>query len=277
MAKYGKKKNKQKTRKKQMNPKKSSTGRIILLILLTVLLGALIWLASILSQREIPTLEHSGMAGQDSQSAQSGESGQQELPDIQTEQEVTEPQPIELEDGLQILHIAGYAGMYMEDGSNEVVSNVMMLILENTGSEDLQLARISIAYSDFTAEFEVTNLPAGEMAVLLEKNRHAATGEDYRSIQVKNVVFFPEAMSLREDRLKITGSNGTLKVENISGEDIAGDIYIYYKHSASDLLYGGITYRVAVRGGLKAGESTTVIAGHYTPDSCRLLMADCGD
>lgn len=267
MAKYSNKQNKQNTQKKQGK----NTVKILLMIILAVLLAALVWLASILGQRELPTLENNG------EPTQSGEAAPEQTLDAQGVEEATEPQPIKLTDGLQIRYISSYAGMYMEDGTNEVVSDVMMVILENTGNEDLQLARISIEYSDFTAEFEVTNLPAGEKAVLLEKNRHAATGEEYRDIQIKNVVYFPEAMSLQEERLRITGSNGTLKVENISGEDIPGDIYIYYKHSASDLLYGGITYRVAVRGGLKAGESCTVIAGHYTPDTCRLLLADCGD
>ena len=152
-----------------------------------------------------------------------------------------------------------------------------MLVLENTAAEDLQLARISIAYTDFTAEFEVTNLPAGEKVVLLEKNRHPAPTGGYQSVETRNVLFFPETMVLQEDRIGIDGSNGSLEVTNISNEDITGDIYVYYKNSASDLLYGGITYRVSVKGGLKAGESSRIIAGHYTPDNCRIVLVDCGD
>ena len=260
MAKYTKKKKKQ----------KSAAGRIFLLVALAVLLAALIWLVSILREWQIPTLEQSN------EPTQSADVSFEQEADVQWEEEMTEPQPVELAEGLEIHYIGKYAGMYMEDGTNEAVADVMMVILENTGNADLQLARISIVYSDFTAEFEVTNLPAGEKVVLLEKNRHEATGEEYQAIHVSNVVYFPETMNLQENRLNITGSNGTLTVENISEEDITDDIYIYYKHSAEDLLYGGITYRVAVRGGLKAGQSSTVIAGHYTPDSCRLLSAECG-
>lgn len=273
MEKYSGKQNNQNPQRKQRRPRerKKNTGRILLMSLLAVLLAALAWLAGILLQREIPTLEDSG------ETTRSEEAGAEQESDAQGMEEATEPRPIELAEGLQIRYISSYAGMYMEDGTNEVVSDVMMVILENTGKEDLQLARITIEYSGFTAEFEVTNLPAGEKAVLLEKNRHTAVEEDYQSIQIKNVVYFPEAMSLQEERLRIIGDNGTLTVENISQEDIPGDIYIYYKHSAGDLLYGGITFRVVVRGGLKAGQSSTVMAGHYTPDTSRLLMAECGD
>lgn len=252
------------TKKKK---KKITAGKIILLVVLALLLAAMIWLISILKQQEIPVLEDSSVPTE-----------MMEVPVEQTEEvvpseaEVTEPEAIALGEGLQILHIGSYAGMYMEDGTNEPVADVMMVILKNAAEQDLQLARINIAYSDFTAEFEATNLPAGERVVLLEKNRHAATAEEYQNLQLKNVVYFQEKMNLQEDRIRIKGHNGTLEVTNLSGEDISGDIYIYYKHSASDLLYGGITYRVAIRGGLKAGQSNMVIAGHYTPETCRILQ-----
>lgn len=196
-----------------------------------------------------------------------------------SEQEETKPLPsfpMELEQ-LKIVRAGEYSGIYMEDGTNEVVSGVMMLILENTSGQDLQLARIDVEYPGFTAEFEATNIPAGESVVLLEKNRAPMPQEHFLSASSRNVVFFPEKMSLREDILQITGGNGTLKVTNISGEDIAGDILIYYKNSASDLLYGGITYRVRVQGGLAAGETAQIISSYYMPDSCRLLMVTCAD
>ena len=113
--------------------------------------------------------------------------------------------------------------------------------------------------------------------VALEKNRHPEAQEQYVSVQAKNVVFYAAPMTLQEERIMITGANGTLTVENVSGEDITGDIYIYYKNSATDLFYGGITYRVCVSGGLASGEKNTVIAGHYTVDGSRLLLVECGD
>ena len=256
------------------NKKKKSNDRTVLTVLLTIsliLLAGMIFLAVCLGRQAAPTPEQT----------ETPDSGSTEVVPIPTEErlptEMTEPPVIELSDGLVIHHISSYAGMFMEDGTNDIVSDVMMILLENTSDEDLQLARISIEYSDFTAEFEVTNLPGGEMVVALEKNRQPKPAEKYQAIGTKNVVFFPEAMDLQEARIRITGANGSLEVENISGEDITGDIYIYYKNSASDLLYGGITYRVTLKGGLAAGEKTRVIAGHYTLNGSRILMVDCGD
>lgn len=182
----------------------------------------------------------------------------------------------QLGDGLTVMRIDRYAGIYMEDGSDEVVSNVMMLVLKNESAQDLRLARIAVQYEDFVAEFEVTNLPAHEQVVLLERSRREYVEETPVSIISRNVVFFQTPMSLEEDRVELSGSNGNIVVKNISDEDITGEIYIYYKNSARDLLYGGITYRTKVDG-LAAGESAQVIAGHYNPDTCRIMMVTCGE
>lgn len=252
MAKYSKKK------------KKKNGGRIALLVILLLLLALLIWLAILLRHQEVPLLEPGNV-----------QTTEPEKPlEIQTLPQMTEPDPMELSDGLRILSVGKYTGMYMEDGTNEIVTDVMMIVLENAAGQDLQLARINLEYPGITMEFEVTNVPAGEKVVILEKNRRPMQTEEILSVQTRNVVFFPEKMKLQEDQFQITGSNGSLKVTNISGADITGDIYIYYKNSASDLLYGGITYRSSVKGGLAAGMSVSIVAGHYSPDMCRIVQVD---
>jgi hypothetical protein len=246
---------------KYLKKKKNQTGSFLLAVVMLVLLAALICAAVFLG-KQYQTPE---------------QTTEPTVRQTEAQPEMTELLPMELSQGLVIHHISGYAGIYMEDGTDEVVSDVMMLVLENTADKDLQLARIRIEYSDFTAEFEVTNIPAGEKVVALEKNRHPKTAAAFRSAEAYNVVFYPEAMSLREDRIQITGTAGSLEVTNISGTDIQGDIYVYYKNSATDLLYGGITYRVRVKGGLAAGETQQVIAGHYTAENSRLLLVEYGD
>ena len=177
-----------------------------------------------------------------------------------------------LNESLVIDHIGSYAGIYTEDGSDEIVANTMMLIVKNTGSQDLQLARINLQYSDFEAIFEVTNLPAGERIVLLERSRHAYVEEKPQGAMVKDLVFFPEAMDLMEDKISISGGDGYMEVTNITGEDLTGEFFIYYKNSASDMLYGGITYRVRISGGIGAGQTVRIMSKHYHPDRCTIVM-----
>lgn len=175
-----------------------------------------------------------------------------------------------LGDNLYITDIGPYTGAYMEDGKNEFVTDMMMIILKNENEEDLQLVRISLEYSDFTAEFEATNLPAGESVVLLEKNKHEYVDGLYHRATASNIAFFQEPMNLQADKVKLTGGQGGIIVENLTDEAL-GEIYIYYKNSAADLFYGGITYFVRLEAGLKPGRSMTAMTSHYHPDACEIL------
>lgn len=70
--------------------------------------------------------------------------------------------------------------------------------------------------------------------------------------------------------------DGALNLKNRSPNDVAGDIYIYYKYTAAEVLYGGITFRVKIPGGLKAGEMRQATAKHFDPDSCMVLAVVSG-
>lgn len=230
-----------------------------------------------------PQTTQSTEPGQTTQSTEPGQITQSTEPSQPTQPTETtgdgqiEDGNIYLEGNLVVTYLGKYAGIFMEDGTDEIVSNVMMLILRNDGAVDLQLARINLQYSDYTAQFEVTNLPAGESVVLLEKNRHAFESADYLRAEVTNIVHFSAPMSMMEDKFEITGGDGYLDVKNISGKDITGEIFVYYKNSASDLLYGGITYRARISGGIGAGETQRIMTGHYHDGSCRLLMVTCSE
>lgn len=178
-----------------------------------------------------------------------------------------------LGNNLYITKIGKYSGAYMEDGSNEYVSDVMMAILENQGENDLQLARIELVYADFTANFEVTNLPAGESVVLLEKNRHAYVSDSYLQANINSETFYAEPMNLKEEQVKVTGGKREITVENISDETL-GKIFVYYKSCAADQLYGGTTYRVSVEAGLEPGTSTTIHTGHYYETASTIVLVE---
>ena len=180
-------------------------------------------------------------------------------------------------DELQINRIDSYVGIYMEDGTDDVVSGILMISVTNESDRDLQLARINLAYPDAVAQFEVTNLPAGATVTLLEKNRMEMPDQAPVSSSVENLLFFPEPMDLQQERIQLGGSTGMLTVSNISGEDIDGDIYVYYKNTSGDQFYGGITFRAKVSGGLKAGETATLMANHYAPDSCTVVLVETLD
>lgn len=255
---------KQNIRKKNTR-KKDNTFRFTALIGIGLILICGIFIWRIAEEEKIPVL------------AQTQTTNPEETTQEVTAPEISFDESIDLGNGLTITAMADYAGIYMEDGSDEIVSNVMMILLKNNAEQDLQLARIDVVYGDFTAEFEVTNLPAGETVVALERNRASMPAQEHETVSVRNVTFFPEAMTLMDNRLEITGGNGYLDVKNVSGENIVGVLYIYYKNSAPDLLYGGITYRAKIESGIGAGETIRVLTGHYMEGSSRIVHVVGGE
>ena len=201
-----------------------------------------------------------------------GQTGGQLPEDIRTEQPFD---TVELGQGLQIVEMKDYAGIYMEDGSDEVVSRVMMVILRNDSAQDLQLARVYVTGGEKTYVFEATNLPAGQSVVLLEKNRERCPENGWDSIKADDVVFFDQPMTAEDPRLEVTGEKGTIHITNVSETNLTGPIYVYYKNSAADILYGGITYRAGLTDGLAKGETGSIMTGHYDPNTCRILHVVC--
>ena len=182
------------------------------------------------------------------------------------------PQSVtDLGEGLVITQISSYAGLYLEDGSNEVVSGILMIGLENTSDRDLQLAMITLEYPETEAVFMVSNLPAGKKVILLEQSRMAYTQEEPVSMRADNTVFL-DAFEMHEDQLEIVALDGAINVTNISDQDIDSDIFVYYKNIAGGVYYGGITYRVRIQGGLKAGEIRQIMTQHFDAEGSEILM-----
>ena len=217
-------------------------------------------------ETKVPTGESSAQSGQTDPQGETSENVQlNEVEDVS----------IDLGRGLTITDIGSYTGVYMEDGTDEIVSRVMMIVLTNNNENALQYAEISVNAGETAAQFSVSTLLPGASVVLLEKNRMAyAEAEEYTA-EAKNVAFFTEELSLLEDQLKVQGYQGAINVTNISGQDITGDIIIYYKNCSADMYYGGITYRARIEGGLKAGELRQIVPEHFNADASAILFITC--
>ena len=174
--------------------------------------------------------------------------------------------------GLQVVSVGSYSGLFVEDGSDEVVSRILMIVVKNTGESTAQYAEVELTDGKTTACFTLSTLPPGESVVLLEKNRMSfAEGENLTQIIFRNVALFPQEPTLCEDRVQIQALNGVFNVINVSGADITGNVVIYYKNASSDMLYGGITYRTTISGGIKADEIIQVTASHFTEKGSRIM------
>ena len=176
--------------------------------------------------------------------------------------------------GLTIVDIGPYTGMYMEDGSNEVVSGVLMCIVTNEGDRAVEYAEIKLNDGQKDIPFTLTALLPGRSVVLLATDRTAHDNSaTYTATMAQSVAFFSYEPSLQADRLQIQGLDGGMNITNISDKDIAGDVVIYYKNVAADgLLYGGITYRTRISGGIKAGELKQGMTQHFSVKGSEVLF-----
>lgn len=266
---------KKKTGKFVAKKKKSSKGLVTVLVIVLLLLAALlaVMLLGLPEPVETPYETETETVVDETSSTEATETISSETP------LPTQEQGINLGYGLQVTDMGSYTGMYMEDGTDEIVSGVMMLVVENTGEEDIQYAEITMDLADQQAQFSLTTLPVGAKVVLLEKNRiqwEDSMGDGSALPMVDNVAFFQEPISTMEDKLKIGIVDGAINVTNISGEDISGTISVYYKNAAADIYYGGITYRIQIQGGLKADEIHQVMTNHASDTGSKIMFITIG-
>ena len=185
--------------------------------------------------------------------------------------------PIAIGHDLYIKKIGSYTGAFIEDGSDVQVQEVCMIILTNKSDKDLQYANINLTIGSKEGNFKVTTLTAGASALVLETKGIPYTKDiDYSSVVLDTAVFFSDELSLCEDTLEITALDRMLNVKNLSSKDINEDIFIYYKTIDNGIYMGGITYRVRVSGGLKAGEIKQVAASHYNKIKSSILFVTYG-
>ena len=204
--------------------------------------------------------------------------GLQEGEGIENQAQMEEIQDIsfELDHNLRIEKVGAYTGLYMENGSDEVVSGVAMIVVTNLGEEYIQYAEITLTSDAAEAFFTLSSLFPGESMIVLDQNRvRYADLSGNIAAEAKNVAVFQEAPNLCEDQLELQALDGALNVTNISGEDIVEDIVIYYKNSVEDMLYGGITYRIRITGGMKAGEIKQIMSEHFSASGSRIMFITC--
>ena len=177
-----------------------------------------------------------------------------------------------LGEGIELQALSGYQGPYVEDGTDDIVSDVLAITVRNDGDKTVQYAHIILTQGETDYEFDVTTLPVGAAAQLLELSRQPMPDNtDGMTAQVTACAVFDTEPTMCEDVFQIETQDTAITITNNSGSDITGQIYVYYKIAYGDLYMGGITYRVGAAG-LKAGESTTCYAGHFSTDYSKLMF-----
>ena len=176
-------------------------------------------------------------------------------------------------DGIVTVEKVGrYAGIFVEDGSDEIVSDVFAITVVNNSDKMLQYAQVVITCGGEEYTFDMSTIPAGARAQVLEKDKKALP-EDLSGAQtvLTTVTEFQEAPSTYSEVFELTPFEYSVNIKNISKSDISGDVYVYYKTKVGDLYMGGITYRAKVTD-LAAGEEKSAYAGHFYENDSEILF-----
>lgn len=167
--------------------------------------------------------------------------------------------------------LGGYSGNYLEDGTDDLVNNVAAIVVTNHSNQMLQVADITFRVNDTeTAEFRITDLPAGMTVLALEQNRRPYSKEDDYSYG-QTATGYMDMPTLSEDTFTIvTDTAGKLTLKN-KVDRTFDKVYVYYKYVQQGGVYlGGITYRVPFEN-LKAGGEITETANHFDPANSRVV------
>ncbi len=190
-------------------------------------------------------------------------------PEIDPDKDVT---VMELGNGVKVTSVGSYAGMFVEDGSDEIVSGIAVATLENTGTDSIQVMNFSLqTEKGENYEFELTTLLPGQRMTVLEKNRKSYNAADkVVSAKVDHYGLFADAVSLHPETFMISLMDNKITIKNVSEQKISAG-RLFYKNHQGDLFIGGITYMVSFSE-LAPGAEITLTPGHYSENYSRILF-----
>lgn len=178
----------------------------------------------------------------------------------------------DLNEKFSVACMGTYSGTYVEDGSNEQVTDVLTIVVKNISSDLVEYGLITVDCGGETATFELSALPAGSYALVMEKNR--LTYDNTMVLSKPICEQYAEPNNLITDfgnDFNVYPSDGVINIENISGRDIESDVSLFYKNYEYGLFIGGITYRARFSGGIKAGEIAQCMQQHYSLEKSAIM------
>lgn len=173
--------------------------------------------------------------------------------------------------GLTIQNIASYDGVFLEDGSDSSVSGIYSIVLKNTGSTNVEFARITLSCNGTPITFELSDLPSGAAVVVQETNQTAYQNGEYRDCNVDMAEI--DALEQSAEQISVQeNEDGSLTVSNLT-DSLIPCVRIFYKFymSDEDVYVGGITYTAKLTD-LEAGGSQTIIPSHYSRGYSKVVM-----
>ena len=184
--------------------------------------------------------------------------------------------PISLEGTpLKILSALCYEGVFLEDGGDTPVNEVLCILVENTGDSHIRSARIILGGEERMYSFQARDLPPGSRTILLETGGAPWVSKGTFRYACGSAETVQEDL-LTAGQLEITPVDmGSVAVTNCSEQTLT-DLELTYKNylEDADIYQGGIAYRCTVDT-LHPGQSITLYPSHYAAGYSRFVYACC--
>ena len=173
--------------------------------------------------------------------------------------------------GLTVRKLDSYDGVYIEDGSDVQVSNLCVILLENTMDTVAEYAKVTVELDGKTLTFEASAIPPKSTVVVQESGK--SSWVDGKCTSCTAEVARLDEFELSEGQVKVVDNgDGSLTVTNLTDQEILA-IRLFYKFymEEEDVYVGGIAYTAKITG-LKGDSSVTVTPSHYVSGSAKVLM-----
>ena len=171
--------------------------------------------------------------------------------------------------GLVMERLSSYEGPFLEDKSNEEVSDVACLIIRNQGPRVVSCAKINLHCNDKSYYFELWDIPNGESVVVLDRNR--TKYHQTVIISASASIMYADAPLNNAEVIISEQGMGQVVISNISNCAMDNLVLCHKGYDSSCSLYlGGIThYKKCPK--IESGETIVITPEHYANGYSRIL------
>lgn len=173
---------------------------------------------------------------------------------------------------IAIRRLNAYDGPFLEDGSDETVSNVLALQFRNDGEQDVQYAEYVFDVNGEEVAFKLSNLPAGQRCVVLAANKHAFNANEVLKLKSRLVAQVDYLPTADDQLLLVNNGDDTITIMNMTDHEIPL-ARVFYKtyYAEQESFIGGITYSVELKNIPAGGSSGAVAPSHFSADYSRFV------
>ena len=172
---------------------------------------------------------------------------------------------------ISIRRLNAYSGPFLEDGSDEEVSNILALQFRNDGDQDVQYAEYVFNINGVDVPFKLSDLAVGQRCVVLAANRQAYNAADVLKLKSRLVAHVDSLRMDDNKLLLVDNGDNSVTVLNLTDQPVPV-ARVFYKtyYAEQNTFVGGITYKIELKN-IPANGSATAAPEHYNTGISRFV------